>query len=160
DITQHVWLDFFTDAVHKQSFVSPAQLLAFLGAVAHHKLLDAYRCHLDSPARDRRREQRLGTVAETTDHGLVDPHARPAGPASTPNDTVAPVRGAGSGIGKATALARLREGYAVVLAGRRPEALQQTLAEAGPAAARALAVPADVSDHESVRTLFEKTKET
>jgi NAD(P)-dependent dehydrogenase (short-subunit alcohol dehydrogenase family) len=72
------------------------------------------------------------------------------------NPKVALVTGAGSGIGRATALALLREGYAVVLAGRRPEPLAQTVAEAG-ATARALAVPADVSDPSSVRALFDKT---
>ena len=47
-----------------------------------------------------------------------------------------------------------------MLAGRRLEALEQTIAEAGPAAGRALAVPTDVGDPASVRALFEKTKET
>ncbi len=70
------------------------------------------------------------------------------------------VTGAGSGIGRATALALLREGYSVVLAGRRLEPLEQTVAEAGPSAGRALAVAADVSDPGSVRALFERTKET
>ncbi len=70
---------------------------------------------------------------------------------------VAIVTGAGSGIGRATALALLREGYAVVLAGRRPEALAETFALAGPAEARALAVPTDVTDPESVRALFDAT---
>jgi NAD(P)-dependent dehydrogenase (short-subunit alcohol dehydrogenase family) len=74
------------------------------------------------------------------------------------NGKVALVTGAGSGIGRATALALLREGYAVVLAGRRAEALEQT-ARAGPDGARALAVCADVSDPSSVRALFERTKE-
>jgi NAD(P)-dependent dehydrogenase (short-subunit alcohol dehydrogenase family) len=72
---------------------------------------------------------------------------------------IAMVTGAGSGVGRATALALLREGYSVVLAGRRPEALAQTAALAGPDAARALAVPADVGDESSVRALFEKTRE-
>jgi NAD(P)-dependent dehydrogenase (short-subunit alcohol dehydrogenase family) len=72
---------------------------------------------------------------------------------------VALVTGAGSGIGRATAVALLREGYAVVLAGRRPEALEQSVAAAGPARDRALVVPADVSDPASVRALFEKTRE-
>ncbi len=71
---------------------------------------------------------------------------------------VAMVTGAGSGIGRATALALLGEGYSVVLAGRRREALERTVAEAGPAGARALVVPADVTDPESVRALFEATK--
>src|SRR5437763_1913349 len=68
---------------------------------------------------------------------------------------IALVTGAGSGIGKATALALLREGYAVVLAGRRAEALERTKVDAGPAAERALAVAADVSDEASVRRLFD-----
>src|SRR5262245_22867712 len=82
------------------------------------------------------------------------------GSTMTANGKTAVVTGAGSGIGRATALALLREGYAVVLAGRRPEALEQTTAAAGPDGGRALAVPTDVSDPASVRRLFEKTKET
>jgi NAD(P)-dependent dehydrogenase (short-subunit alcohol dehydrogenase family) len=74
------------------------------------------------------------------------------------NDRVAIVTGAGTGIGKAAALALLGDGYCVVLAGRRAEPLAQTAKEAGPAAERALAVPTDVADPESVRALFAKTK--
>ncbi len=73
---------------------------------------------------------------------------------------VAIVTGAGSGIGRAAALALLREGYAVALAGRRPEPLAETAALAGDAARRALAVPTDVADPESVQALFDKVKET
>jgi len=72
---------------------------------------------------------------------------------------VAIVTGAGTGIGRQTALALLREGYAVSLAGRRMERLQETIDQAGAAGARALAVPADVSDPASVRALFAKTTE-
>src|SRR5512137_1136952 len=72
---------------------------------------------------------------------------------------VAIVTGAGTGVGRATALALLRDGYRVVLAGRRPEPLAQVVAEAGPAASRALAVPTDVSDPASVRALFARTKD-
>jgi len=72
---------------------------------------------------------------------------------------VAIVTGAGTGIGRATALALLRNGYRVVLAGRRQELLEQVVAEAGPAASRALAVPTDVSDPASVRALFARTKD-
>ena len=72
---------------------------------------------------------------------------------------VAVVTGAGTGIGKAAALALLKEGYRVALAGRREEFLEKTAAESG-AGPRALAVPADVSNPESVRMLFQKTKET
>jgi NAD(P)-dependent dehydrogenase (short-subunit alcohol dehydrogenase family) len=53
----------------------------------------------------------------------------------------------------------LKEGYSVVLAGRRREALEQTAAQAGMDGTRALIVPADVSDSSSVRGLFERTKE-
>ena len=73
---------------------------------------------------------------------------------------IAIVTGAGFGIGKATALALLKEGYHVVLAGRRADALEQVLAEAGPRRSDALAVPTDVSNPSSVRDLFEKTKNT
>jgi NAD(P)-dependent dehydrogenase (short-subunit alcohol dehydrogenase family) len=76
------------------------------------------------------------------------------------NSKVAMVTGAGSGIGKATALALLNEGYSVVLAGRRREALERTVAQAGTAGTRANAVPADVSDPASVRALFETTRAT
>ncbi len=75
------------------------------------------------------------------------------------NDKIALVTGAGSGIGRATALALLREGYSVVLAGRRAETLAQTADEAGTDGARALPLVADVGDPESVRQLFEKTKQ-
>ncbi|HET6575507.1 MAG TPA: SDR family oxidoreductase, partial [Fimbriiglobus sp.] len=71
---------------------------------------------------------------------------------------VAIVTGAGSGIGRATALALLREGYSVVLAGRRADALDETVARSGPATGRALAVPTDVTDPASVRALFERTR--
>ncbi len=75
------------------------------------------------------------------------------------NGKIAMVTGAGSGIGRATALALLNEGYSVVLAGRRREALERTIAEAADAGTRALAVAADVSDPASVASLFETTRE-
>jgi NAD(P)-dependent dehydrogenase (short-subunit alcohol dehydrogenase family) len=78
----------------------------------------------------------------------------------TADGKIAMVTGAGSGIGRATALAMLREGYSVVLAGRRSATLEQTASEAGTAAGRALVVAADVGDPDSVRELFEKTKKT
>jgi NAD(P)-dependent dehydrogenase (short-subunit alcohol dehydrogenase family) len=68
---------------------------------------------------------------------------------------VAIVTGAGSGIGRATALALLDDGYAVVLAGRRREALERTADDAGPAGPRARVVPADVTDPASVCALFD-----
>jgi NAD(P)-dependent dehydrogenase (short-subunit alcohol dehydrogenase family) len=76
----------------------------------------------------------------------------------TSHPKTAIITGAGSGIGRAAALALLREGYSVVLAGRRPEALAQTAAQAGPDCDRALVVPADVTDPGSVAALFQATK--
>ncbi len=64
------------------------------------------------------------------------------------------VTGAGSGIGRAAALALLKEGYSVVLAGRRAEALAETVAQAGSDGSLALAVPSDVTDPKSVAALF------
>jgi NAD(P)-dependent dehydrogenase (short-subunit alcohol dehydrogenase family) len=73
---------------------------------------------------------------------------------------IALVTGAGSGIGKHTALALLRAGYAVVLAGRRVEPLTATAAESGAEEGRSLVVPTDVADPASVQALFAQTKET
>ena len=70
------------------------------------------------------------------------------------------VTGAGTGIGKAVALALLRDGYRVALAGRRKEPLAAVIAEAGDAGSRALAVPSDVSDPAQVRALFAKTRDS
>jgi NAD(P)-dependent dehydrogenase (short-subunit alcohol dehydrogenase family) len=65
------------------------------------------------------------------------------------------VTGAGSGIGRATALALLVEGYAVALAGRRRESLEQTAAMAR--RGKALVAPTDVTDPHSVQSLFDAT---
>jgi NAD(P)-dependent dehydrogenase (short-subunit alcohol dehydrogenase family) len=73
------------------------------------------------------------------------------------NGKVAIITGAGSGIGKACAVAFLKAGYAVALAGRRAEALEATIKAAG-AGVTALAVPTDVAKPESVRNLFAQTK--
>ncbi len=73
---------------------------------------------------------------------------------------VAIVTGGGSGIGKAVALALAAEGYRVIIAGRRQETLEATVAECSSAGARMLAVPTDVTNLSSVRALFAKTKET
>ena len=72
---------------------------------------------------------------------------------------VAIVTGAGTGIGKAAALALLQDGYRVALAGRRKEPLERAVVEAQSAGARALVVPTDVSSPPSVRDLFARTKE-
>ncbi len=75
-------------------------------------------------------------------------------------DSVAVVTGAGSGIGRATALAFLEDGWRVALAGRRKQALDETLEAAGAHRERALAVATDVGDPKSVEALFAKVKET
>ncbi len=72
---------------------------------------------------------------------------------------VAVITGAGTGIGKSSALALLAEGCSVVLAGRRVEPLERTIAEAGEAGSRMLAVPTDVGDPAAVKALFAKTVE-
>ena len=64
------------------------------------------------------------------------------------------VTGAGSGIGRAVALALLGDGWRVALAGRRAQALEDTVAAAGADGPRALAVPTDVGDEASVQALF------
>jgi NAD(P)-dependent dehydrogenase (short-subunit alcohol dehydrogenase family) len=63
-------------------------------------------------------------------------------------------------VGKASALALMKAGFSVALAGRRPEPLQATVAEAEKAGARAIAVPTDVADPASVRALFDRVQET
>ena len=73
---------------------------------------------------------------------------------------VALVTGAGTGIGKAVALALMREGYAVTLAGRRQDKLDETAAEGRALGAQSLAVQTDVSDPDSVKAVFARTKAT
>ena len=68
---------------------------------------------------------------------------------------IAIVTGAGSGIGKASALALLKDGWTVALAGRRADALEATIKEAGSDGERAMAVPTDVTDSASVKALFD-----
>jgi NAD(P)-dependent dehydrogenase (short-subunit alcohol dehydrogenase family) len=69
---------------------------------------------------------------------------------------VALVTGAGTGVGKAVALALAKAGYAVVLAGRRRAPLEET---AQAAAAETLIVPTDVADPAAIKALFAKTVE-
>ncbi len=74
-------------------------------------------------------------------------------------DKVAIVTGAGSGIGKAVALALMKEGYSVVLAGRRKNALEGTATEGKTSGSRSLVVPTDVTDRASIEALFARAKE-
>src|SRR5437868_6605873 len=73
---------------------------------------------------------------------------------------VAIVTGAGTGIGRAVALALAADGYSVVFAGRRVDAIEDSVKSAGAAASRCLAVQTDVRDPLSVSRLFTRTRET
>jgi NAD(P)-dependent dehydrogenase (short-subunit alcohol dehydrogenase family) len=72
---------------------------------------------------------------------------------------VAVITGAGSGIGKAAALALMKEGWAVVFAGRRVDMLQQAAKEGSDSGSPSLVVQTDVTDPAQVRDLFAKTTE-
>src|ERR1700760_855596 len=73
---------------------------------------------------------------------------------------IAVITGAGSGIGRATALALCSDGFSVVLAGRRREMLEETAALANEPPPRMLVVPTDVADPGSIPSLFETVKTT
>jgi NAD(P)-dependent dehydrogenase (short-subunit alcohol dehydrogenase family) len=73
---------------------------------------------------------------------------------------IALVTGAGTGIGKRTALRLLEAGYSVVLAGRRVEPLEQTVQEAGVPNSRTLVVSVDITDPQAVASLFAATEAT
>ena len=70
---------------------------------------------------------------------------------------IAIVTGGGTGVGRAAARALAGAGWQVVLAGRRIEPLERTIAEIGAAGPRPLAIPTDVGDPASVRALFDQT---
>jgi len=77
----------------------------------------------------------------------------------TSNTKVALVTGAGTGIGRAAALAMLKDGYKVALVGRRKEMLDKTAADSG-AKDRALVLPSDITKPENVKSVFAKVKDT
>ena len=69
------------------------------------------------------------------------------------------VTGAGSGIGRASALALLNAGWRVALAGRRAEALEETQAMAAEARPRALVIPTDVTHEAEVKAMFDQVRQ-
>src|SRR5215472_7546676 len=73
-------------------------------------------------------------------------------------EKVAVITGAGSGIGRASALALLKEGFAVALAGRRRQMLEETAALGNAPPPRTMVVPTDVSDPASIAALFDTVK--
>ena len=75
----------------------------------------------------------------------------------TTKPRVAVVTGAGTGVGRAAALALLGDGYKVALAGRRREPLEETASMAGDASGNALITPTDVSDEAAVKAMFAAT---
>ena len=87
------------------------------------------------------------------------PQSRTLGPMET-SPKAALVTGAGSGIGRAVAQGMLAAGYAVVLTGRRVEALEETARGCAAPATRALIAPADITDPAAVRALFARARET
>jgi NAD(P)-dependent dehydrogenase (short-subunit alcohol dehydrogenase family) len=73
---------------------------------------------------------------------------------------VALVTGAGSGIGRASALALMKDGFDMALAGRRKEPLEEVAREGQAMGRKTLVVPTDISNPEQIRALFAKVKET
>jgi len=75
-------------------------------------------------------------------------------------EKIAIVTGAGSGVGEATALALVKDGWTVVLAGRRAENLNEVAKQCAALGGKTLAVPTDITDRASIAALFQKTKDT
>lgn len=99
---------------------------------------------------------RPGSPAARPGAAGADPRPESATGAAAPRTAL--VTGAGSGIGRAVALALAGAGWNVVLAGRRPEALRETARLAGDAAAT-LCVPTDVTDPAAVTALFDAVRD-
>ena len=72
---------------------------------------------------------------------------------------IAIVTGAGTGVGRGAALALMKAGFAVVLAGRRRDKLQEVANEGAANGGKNMVVPADIADPASIKTLFATTKQ-
>jgi NAD(P)-dependent dehydrogenase (short-subunit alcohol dehydrogenase family) len=72
---------------------------------------------------------------------------------------IALVTGAGTGVGRGAALALMKAGFTVVLAGRRKDKLEEVAKEGAAHGGKSLVVPADIADPASIKALFAKTKE-
>src|SRR5690606_15635881 len=103
---------------------------------------------------------RRARPARTRSGRMTDasPGGKPMAGSKSDRAGVAIVTGAGTGIGRAAALALLADGWQVVLAGRRPAPLDELAAQAG--AGRALALPTDVADPKAVARLFAGARDT
>jgi NAD(P)-dependent dehydrogenase (short-subunit alcohol dehydrogenase family) len=77
----------------------------------------------------------------------------------TTTEKIAIVTGAGTGVGRAAALALMKAGYVVALAGRRADKLKEVAAEGAAAQGRSLAVETDIADPASIKALFAKVNE-
>ena len=73
---------------------------------------------------------------------------------------IAVVTGAGTGVGRAAALALMKAGYTVALAGRRKDKLDEVAKEGAAAGGKSLVVPTDVADPASIKALFAKVKDS
>src|SRR5205809_200934 len=71
---------------------------------------------------------------------------------------IAMVTGAGTGVGRACALALMKAGYTVVLAGRRRDKLEEVAKEGAAFGGKSLSVAADIADPASIKNLFAETK--
>ena len=75
------------------------------------------------------------------------------------HNKIALITGAGSGVGRAVALAMAKEGYTVVITGRRASALEETVAAGQGLSGSLLAIPADLTDPDQVAKLFAAVKD-
>src|SRR5438270_3097854 len=86
--------------------------------------------------------------------------ARKIGRKRMAQSKIAVVTGGGTGVGKSSALALMKAGWDVALAGRRKEPLEAVAKEGASSDRKAIVVPTDVADPESVKALFAEVEKT